>query len=50
MLTHDPAAGRRGPSLADQTDTASEQSLAAFWTAYVDGRRRVRMGGSATRG
>ena len=42
MLTHDPSARRRGLSLADRTDPASEQSLAAFWTAYVDGGRRAR--------
>jgi len=39
MLTHDQSARRRGPSLADRTDMASEQSLAAYWTAYVDAGR-----------
>ena len=39
MLTHHQSARRRGPSLADRTDGASEQSLAAFWTAYVDAGR-----------
>ena len=39
MLTHDPSARSRGPSIADRTDTESEQSLAAFWTAYVDAGR-----------
>jgi hypothetical protein len=38
MLTQDPSARRR-PSLADRTDKASEQFLAAFWTAYVDADR-----------
>jgi hypothetical protein len=36
MLTPDQSARRSGPSLADRTDQASEQALAAFWTAYVD--------------
>jgi hypothetical protein len=40
MLTHDQS-GRRVPSLADRTDTVSEQALAAFWTAYVDAGRAV---------
>ncbi len=39
MLTQDPSARRRGPSLADRTDVASEQALAAYWTAYVDAGR-----------
>ena len=42
MLTQDPSARRRGPSLADRTDPASEQALAAYWTAYVDGGRAGR--------
>jgi hypothetical protein len=40
MLTQDPSARRRGPSLVDRTDQASERALAAYWTAYVDGGRR----------
>ncbi len=39
MLTHHQSARRRVPSLADRTDGASEQSLAAYWTAYVDAGR-----------
>ena len=39
MLTHHQAARRRVPSLADRTDGASEQALAAYWTAYVDAGR-----------
>jgi hypothetical protein len=39
MLTHDQSGRRRGPSLADRTDSASEQALAAYWTAYVDAGR-----------
>jgi len=39
----EPLARRRGPTLADRTDNAGEQALAAYWTAYVDdGRRGVR--------
>ena len=39
MLTHDQSGRRRGPSLADRTDSASEQALAAYWTATVDAGR-----------
>lgn len=40
MPRQDQSAPRRPRSLADQTDRASEQALAAYWTAYVDGGRR----------
>jgi hypothetical protein len=40
LLTQEPLARRRGPSLADRTDPAAEQELAAYWTAYVDDGRR----------
>jgi hypothetical protein len=39
MLTPDQSARRAAPSLADRTDTESEQALAAYWTAYVDAGR-----------
>jgi hypothetical protein len=41
MPTHDPSVRHRGPSLADRTDGASEQSLARYWADYVDGGRGV---------
>ena len=40
MLVQDPSAPPRAQSLADRTDPAAEQALAAYWTAYVDDGRR----------
>jgi hypothetical protein len=42
MPTHDPSPRRPGSRLADRTDRASEQALAAFWTAYVEAGRSPR--------
>lgn len=36
MLTHPMAPPGRGPTLAERTDAAAEQALAAYWTRYVD--------------
>ena len=40
MLLQDPSDVARGPSLAERTDPAGEQALAAYWAAYVDDGRR----------
>lgn len=40
MPTHDSSADR-GPTLAERTDTDAEQALAAYWTDFVEGGRRV---------